>query len=134
MSIKVNINKSQADAVVYAYSKQAAERAAGAIQARARQNITSAGRVGNGQMLNGIITEDRTRDAGRPTIAVVSTAKHSRFQEEGTRAHGPVRAKALRFQIRGRGPVIFAKWVRGVKALRFMRRAAEATTLRDFLR
>lgn len=45
------------------------------------------------------------------------------FVHEGTRAHGPVRAKALRFEIAGR--VIFAKRVRGVKARPFLRNAVE---------
>lgn len=46
------------------------------------------------------------------------------FVHEGTRAHGPVRARFLRFEIDGK--VIFAKRVRGVSARPFLRNALEA--------
>lgn len=41
-------------------------------------------------------------------------APYGIFQYFGTRAHGAVNAKALRFVTRS-GKVVFAKWVRGIK-------------------
>lgn len=55
---------------------------------------------------------------------VTAHAPYAVFVHQGTRAHGPVRAQALRFEIGGR--VIFAKRVRGVKARPFLRNALEA--------
>lgn len=57
------------------------------------------------------------------TGGVSANTHYALFVHEGTRAHGPVRAKALRFEIAGR--VIFAKRVRGVKARPFLRNAVE---------
>lgn len=45
------------------------------------------------------------------------------FQEFGTVAHGPVRAKAMHFI--WKGEEIFAKWVRGCTPLRWMSRATD---------
>lgn len=36
------------------------------------------------------------------------------FQHQGTRAHGPRRARAMRFKPKGSARVVFATWVEGV--------------------
>ncbi len=46
------------------------------------------------------------------------------FTEHGTRAHGPVFAKAMRFVTQD-GTVVFTKWVRGVEAMHWMRNATD---------
>jgi len=51
----------------------------------------------------------------------LSAGGASRFLEFGTKAHGPVKAKRLVFRIGG--TLIFAKWVRGITARKFMREA-----------
>lgn len=38
------------------------------------------------------------------------------FQHQGTRAHGPKRARAMRFKPKGESHYVFATWVRGVEA------------------
>jgi len=47
-----------------------------------------------------------------------SDLKYAQYLEEGTRAHGPVSAKALRFKIGGRW--VYAKWVKGIRARKHM--------------
>jgi hypothetical protein len=59
---------------------------------------------------------------------------YAKYQEFGTRAHGPKRAKFMVFQIRGSGPLIFAKWVRGVTPAHFMRDAIQAVKASDYAR
>jgi HK97 gp10 family phage protein len=63
-------------------------------------------------------------DGSEATIFVDDKIKYAIFQEEGTRAHGPVRAKMLAWKSKS-GQLIFAKWVRGVKARWFMRKGKE---------
>lgn len=113
-------------------ANQAAFKVATQLQERAKANIVAAGRMNTGAMYRGV----QVRRTGRAmtltaTYDVVSSAPWSIFQEEGTRGHGPVRAKALRFQIRGKGPVIFTKWVRGVTPAHFMRNALNAARPQD---
>lgn len=112
----------------------AVQRAAVIAKGRVEQNIQSDGLVASGQMRDGIVTEPGPQsDPMRPTQDVRSTAKHTMFQEAGTRAHGPVRAKAMRFKPKGSNVFVFAKWVRGVPARHFMRRAKDAVRVSDFL-
>jgi hypothetical protein len=64
---------------------------------------------------------------------VEARAPHTMYQEAGTRAHGPVRARFLVFTPKGGSRPVFARWVRGVSAARFMQRAADQTTVADFM-
>lgn len=112
---------------------EATYRAAQRVRGRAMSNIRSLGRVDTGEMIRGL--QVRKTGASQPLwpqYTVESTARHTGWQEDGTRAHGPVRADFLVFQIRGAGPVIFAKWVRGVPPGHFMRNAMNSATPADF--
>lgn len=133
-SMRVNLDGARIASEVTAISKSTARRGGQKVRDRAEQNVRSAGRVDTGKMAGGIQVRDLTADPNSARVEVVSTAPHSAFQEFGTRAHGPRNAKAMRFQIRGRGPVIFATWVRGVTPLHFMKRAADSLTTMDFVR
>lgn len=120
--------------VVGPMADQAAYRAAQKLRGRAMSNIRRLGRVNTGNMLKSL--QVRRLNPGPGTLArysVSSTAFYARFQEEGTRAHGPVRAKFLRFKPKGSSTYVFAKWVRGVKPGYFMRDAARAAKAEDFL-
>lgn len=65
------------------------------------------------------------RPSGRVTPGPVTrtevwnTAPQALYTEKGTRAHGPVRARVLRFTTQGR--VVFTPWVRGVAPQRWWR-------------
>ena len=58
------------------------------------------------------------------TIQLVTDSKVIFYLEYGTRAHGPVRAKALHWQDGGKD--IFAKWVRGIQSNPVIARATGA--------
>lgn len=111
-----------------------AAKAATAIATRTRRNIAQLGRIDSGQMYSGITTQRSPRSRqDRAIWQVRGTAPHTKFQEFGTRAHGPVRARFLRFKPKGAAGYVFAKWVRGVTAGRFMRRALDSTSISDFV-
>jgi hypothetical protein len=114
---------------------QAAYRAGQALRGRVIANIRRLGRVYTGEMIQGM--QARRINTGSPLIGkyvVGSSARHTAWQNDGTRAHGPVRASHLVFQVRGQGPVIFAKRVRGVTPGRFMEQALAAARPSDAAR
>lgn len=123
----VNVIGPQADAAAY--------RAAQAVRGRVLSNIARLGRIDTGEMVRGMQVR-RSIGAGMPLFPrydVYSTARHTIFQEEGTRAHGPVRAPRLVFRPKGSSKVVYAKWVRGVTPGRFMADAVRDTRVDDFL-
>lgn len=121
-------------AVVGPQLDAAAYRAAQAARGRAMANIQRLGRIATGEMIQGLQVR-RSIGAGQPLIArydVYSTARHTIFQEEGTRAHGPVRAPRLVFRPKGSNKVVYAKWVRGVTPGFFLRDAVASVRVEDF--
>jgi hypothetical protein len=123
-----------ASATVSNIADDAAAAAAEATRRKAQANIRAAGRVHTGAMMNNMqVMRVDGGEAPRYKITPGGTG-YAKYQEFGTRAHGPVRAKRLVFQIRGKGPVIFAKWVRGVTAAHFMRDAVKAVKASDYVR
>lgn len=111
----------------------AAFRASTRTAQRARDNLVTSGRVDTGRLRDSIRAEPPQDGQLSFTVRVVAGTPYASFQEKGTRAHGPVRARFLRFKPKGSSVVVFAKWVRGVTGAHFMQRAARALTRRDFL-
>ena len=135
MASKINLDPGKVNAVVGAQAKQAARRAAEATADRVRANIKAMGLVDTGELLAGVVVvQSRDSTVEHPKYQVVSTAKHTRFLEFGTRAHGPTTAKFLRFKPKGSSTFVFAKWVRGVRAYGFMRKAFQQVRTSDFTR
>jgi hypothetical protein len=71
---------------------------------------------------SGIVTKKDTDTSGRVFVndnAVRGSSATNKqigaWLQYGTPGHGPVKAKALRFKIGGK--TIFAKWVKGIKAV-----------------
>lgn len=127
------LNRSGYVRVVGPMMDQAAYRAAQSIRSKAVANINSLGRVNTGNMKNSIRVRKQTTKVPESTAySIGSTMPYAKYQEFGTRAHGPRVAKFLVFRVRGAGPLIHAKWVRGVTPGRFMHNAMKATTIRDF--
>lgn len=60
-------------------------------------------------------------------IAVGNTRRirYAHWQHEGTRAHGPRWAKAMRFRPKGRQRYIYRRWVRGIPASQYLIEALE---------
>lgn len=126
--------------VVGGMADQAAYRAAQKVRGDAMSNIRALGRVDSGKMLDSVqVRRAPEWTAMAPTYVIGPTATapdgfpYPIVQELGSRAHGPVRAPFLVFRIRGAGPLIFAKWVRGVTGAHFMELAAHGIRIRDFL-
>lgn len=63
------------------------------------------------------------RDMKGLTIDFLNITKYSKFLEDGTKAHGPVKAKALKITLPS-GAVIFRTWVKGIEPMPFMYPAA----------
>lgn len=102
---------------------------------KVRQEIRAAGRVDTGRMVNSVkATRDTRRDRLRPAYIVGPRVGYAKFQDLGTRAHGPKHKKFMRFKPKGKNYFVFAKWVRGVKAAHFMAKAASKLSARDFAR
>lgn len=114
-------------------AREAALRAANTTKARAQNNISQAGRYDTGEMTRTMTVADAHQGHFHPRFAVGSPAKHVKFQEFGTRGHGPVTAKVLRFKPKGSNTFVFTTWVWGVKPARFMKRALRSITVYDFL-
>lgn len=134
-SVKLSIQPGAVVAVVGPQVDAAAYRAAQAVRGRAIRNIQRLGRIATGEMIQGLQVR-RAIGANLPLTPrydVFSSAKHTVFQELGTRPHGPVRAPRLVFRPKGSSKVVYAKWVRGVTPGYFLNDAIVATGVRDFL-
>lgn len=131
--VRVTINKAAVIRAVGPMAERAAYRAAQTLRSRAVANINQLGRVDTGAMKNSIrVRVASTSTALNKAYTVGSTAPYTKYQEYGTRAHGPRRAARMVFRIRGAGPLIFARWVRGVTPGRFMSRAAKSIKPSDY--
>lgn len=128
--LRLDLGKLQARAGTL--SKAAVKRAATAAERRVRANIIQSDLMNTGEMLNKVQQRDIPSPLLYPRVAVGSSAPHVKYPEFGTRAHGPVKASALRFKPKGSNVFVFAKWVRGVQPYRFMRRALDAMRPSDF--
>ena len=64
------------------------------------------------------------RAKGGRIIRIRSPKHYASYIEYGTRAHGPVTARFLRFRIGGR--LVFTKWVKGIRPRKFLYKATFA--------
>lgn len=131
--IRLRINHSQSRAYAGLASRAAVEKAAVLAEQRYRNNILAADLVDTRELIDSV---QRQHVPGStlltPAIAIGAAAKHAVFHEFGTRAHGPVKAKMLRFKPKGSSTFVFAKWVRGVRPTKFAQRALDMTRPTDF--
>jgi hypothetical protein len=101
-------------------------RAAGRVRDRAKRNAT----VDTGLMRNSIIAELESQTPLTITWRIGTPVHYGIYQELGT---GPIfarRAPLLVFKVGNRWVSTYS--TRGVPAVRFLTRAIEATTIRDF--
>lgn len=113
----------------------AVKRAAKVTAERANANVIRKNRVDTGKMSRSFKTgRSPLSRPGHPVVRVSSKLPYTKYQEFGTRAHGPKNAKALRFKPKGSNVYVFAKWVRGVQPGHFLRDARRALRRQDFLR
>lgn len=111
---------------------QGTERAAGRVRDWAKENITQDGRVDTGRMRASIQRQRLRSRTGGVFYEVGTPVDYARYQHDGTRDHGPRRARLLRFTPKGSSVVVFAKRVRGVKPSYFLTRALQRLRPTDF--
>lgn len=105
--------------------------AAGTVRDGAKREITAQGRIDSGRTRNSGRTQKVGSHSG-VTYEVVFPGDVAWYQHEGTRDHGPVRARLLRFKPKGSGVFVFARRVRGVTPSKFLTKALARLTASDF--
>lgn len=115
-------------------------KAAGRARDMSKAIITQEGRIDTGQMRNAITSElVETGIFNKRVVArVTAWAEHAKYQHEGTAWNGigyirPVRAKVLRFKPKGSSKYVFAPKVKGVRGIKFLKRAVDRLTPSDFV-
>lgn len=129
---RYSLSRSRAERYVAADAHAATHRAAQRVALRSRASVLGQGRINTSEMIRSFRVIDITTNPLRPRHRVSNRTPQATYQELGTRAHGPVRAKALRFKPKGSSVFVFAKWVRGVTPGNFMKTAIENTVITDF--
>lgn len=108
-------------------------RAAGVTRDRAKAEITAQGRVDTGRMRNSIVAR-RIRGRRRGVFYEIgSQVPYDIYQHEGTQAHGPRRARLMRFKPKGQSAYVFARWVKGVTPSKFLTKALAKLSSSDFI-
>lgn len=125
---RIEISEKMLYAKLQGYSYKSSRKAARAAGRKVRQNIVSSGRVNSGRMLKSI----RVEPVGNSKWRVVTYVPYAKYQEWGTRAHGPKTAQALRFKPKGSSSFVFAKRVRGVTAAHFFEKAMRSMGIADW--
>lgn len=129
----VKINRAGVRALVTSAVKPAARRSANLTQKRVKTNIITAGRVDTREMLDKVVVRDTSLDVMRPRFSVVGEAKHTIYQEQGSRGSVPVKAKVLRFKPKGSSVFVFARRTKGFPPGNFFKKALAAIRRDDFL-
>ena len=131
--LQVKIDDVAADLYIRNLETKAAMKAATVTRQRIMQNIVSQGRVNTGRMLHSVNVRPDPRPRGKASFVVSVDVPYYKFQNYGTRAHGPVTAKFLVFTPKGSNRVVFAKRVRGIEPGHFSEKARADLTVKDFL-
>lgn len=129
--VRVNISRGKVVSVVGPMANQAAYRAAQRTRGYVIAEIWAAGRVKTGAMIRGMQVRRVGGSPLSPRYEVSGSAPHTGFQNDGTRAHGPRRAKVLAWQ--GPNGMVYARWVRGVTGAHFMEKGLAKVRVADFL-
>lgn len=111
---------------------QATWRAAGKVRDDAKRELTSQGRIDTGLLRQSVVGRRVRTGRTGAWYEVGSDLDYAWFQHEGTKDHGPVRARLLRFKPKGSGAFVFAKRVRGVTASKFLTKALSRLSIGDF--
>lgn len=128
-SVTIKVDYQKFRSIMEQQLLESARKGAKAAQGKVRENIMAIPRVDTGRMAASV----GVRQVGPATFRVHSGMFYTMYQEMGTRAHGPVRAKALRFKPKGSSKVVFAQRVRGIEPGRFFAKTPSQMNLRDFI-
>lgn len=132
MAVKITIHRGQVISVVGPIAERAAYSAAQKARGYVISEIRSAGRIHTGKMIAGVQARKVASGPLTRSFEVSSSAPYTMFQNAGTRAHGPRRAQFMVFTPKGGSGLVFAKWVRGVTAARFMEKGLARLRVSDF--
>lgn len=133
VSVRVRIDYGKMQAVVGNISKASVHRAGNRARERYQTNIRNAGLRDTGKLEGSVKMVDAPSGGlMRPRVAVGTPVSYAKYHEYGTRAHGPRRAKYLRFKPKGSAKFVFTKWVRGVRPQRFALNALAQMRPTDF--
>lgn len=111
---------------------RAVARAAGVTRDRAKRNLTTDGSVDTGRLRQSVRYQRIPSSRGSVTYEVGTDVFYGEYLEEGTRDHGPRRARVLRFKPKGASGFVFARRVRGVRATRWLSRALSRLSASDY--
>lgn len=130
---RLSLDAARVRGEVGALALAAATRGAHVAAERAKINLAAKGRIDTGALQRDIRVDPTVIGPPlRPTFRVGTDLPYAVFQEEGTRAHGPVRARFLRFKPKGSSTFVFARWVRGITPAHYMRDALASMRPGDF--
>lgn len=128
VKVKLRLDLNKILLVGHRAGDQACAAAARNVSARAKQFAPH----DTGALARSIKARKQSQAGGITRWQVGAYSPYAIFQELGTGPIYPVRAKVLRFKPKGSAAFVFTNRTRGVPATHFMRRAIEATTVRDF--
>ena len=131
--VRVELDPARVNAMLREYAGASAKKGAAACREHIRSEITAAGRVDTGRMRSQISIRPVSAPGTSQAYSVAANTEYATFQDQGTRAHGPSRARFLVFRPKGSRALVFAKKVRGVTAARFMSKALARMRLEDYL-
>lgn len=130
--VRLKYNRAAADMVVHDITRDGVKRAAERLETRSRNYLQRAGRIHTGRLLASFKHWPVTNSPRTIRYRIGSDQASNVYQNFGTRAHGPVKAKYLRFVPKGQVKAVYTKWVRGVKPSRHMERALKSLKVQDF--
>uniref|UniRef100_A0AAU7J7X1 Tail completion or Neck11 protein n=1 Tax=Microbacterium phage Sunny TaxID=3144828 RepID=A0AAU7J7X1_9VIRU len=133
VKVKINISRGAVVSVVGPIAERAAFRAAQKARGYIISEIRAANRVKTGRMQAGMQVRTIASTGLLRRFEVSSSAPYTIFQNNGTRAHGPRTAKALRFIPKGGSQYVYAKWVRGIEGAHFMEKGVARVRASDFV-
>lgn len=132
VKVEVSFNQQALLNLTAGSARTAALHGAEAARRYARDVIMAEGRIDTGEMLENIEIESLENGPNVYSFTVTAVAPHAWFNEVGTKAHGPKRAKVMRFTPKGGSGFVYAQWVRGISGIHFMERAVRSLTVDDF--
>lgn len=133
VEVRLRIDHSTMSSVVGDITFEAVQQAAEISRERYVANLRADDLVNSGRLVNSITTATVPRGVLSPAVAIGSPLDYVKYPEYGTRAHGPVRAKVLRFKPKGSSTFVFARWVRGVRPYGFARKTLDQIRPTDFV-
>lgn len=133
MHVTVTIDHPALRAAVSRISGEALAKAGVKSRERMKGFLIADDLINSGKLLSSIEVSQNPSLSLSPSILVGTPLEYAKYPEYGTRAHGPVRAKALRFKPKGAHAYVFAKWVRGVRPYRFAQKTLDMVRPSDFV-